>query len=187
MGILAVILAAGSGSRFEGPVHKLRHRLGDRPIFSHALDNMVGSGIEHRAVVTGAVDLSDLIHDATELHNPDWRDGQRGSVRVALDHARNLGVTSVVFGLGDQPFLAPESWLAVALHRTPIAVATYDGRRGHPVKIDSALWNQLDEQVTDPDSGFRDLMRLRPDEVGEVACKGNPADIDTAEDLDKWN
>lgn len=185
--VLGVILAAGAGTRFTAPGHKLRQPLGDRPVFSHALGHMLESGIGHHAVVTGAVDLGDLLGDTTELHNDQWRTGQLGSVRIALEHARRLGVEVVVFGLGDQPFLEPEAWWSVAIHPTPIAVATYGGRRGHPVAIHREMWDVLDETATDPDSGLRDVMRLRPDDVGEVACKGNPADIDTPEDLAKWS
>jgi CTP:molybdopterin cytidylyltransferase MocA len=186
---LGVLLAAGEGRRFAGPVHKLRADLAGKPVVAHSLDALLGSGIGACAVVTGAVPLGDLLHGATEIANPSWRTGQRSSVLAAIAHARALGMESVVFALGDQPFLTSEAWRMVAHDDSPLAVATYDGVRAHPVRMHRSLWDEFETLTPGPDgadAGVRTLMRLHPELVHEVACKGNPADIDTPEDLARW-
>lgn len=183
---LAVLLAAGAGTRFVDPQHKLLAPLRGRPVISHALQAMVDAGVGDCIVVHGAVDLASVVIDAELVHNPDWESGQRSSVLTALQFAADHGYDSVVIGLGDQPFISPESWCSVADADGAIVVATYDGVRGNPVKLDKAVWDLFHVTDGDADAGARTLMHLHPELVREVACKGVSADIDTPEDLAQW-
>ncbi|MDQ1368378.1 MAG: molybdenum cofactor cytidylyltransferase [Acidimicrobiaceae bacterium] len=200
---IAVVLAAGAGSRFEGPTHKLLAPWRGRPVVTWALEHALAAGLDRTWVVTGAVDLLDagvvplgvevLVHER-------WADGQATSLQVAVAAARTVhanaqpdprqdpqqdrqrrGIASLVVGLGDQPLISAEAWRAVAASvGRPIAVATYGGRRRNPVRIDRECWDLL---PTEGDEGARVLLRQRPELVMEVPCPSDPADIDTVEDL----
>lgn len=182
---LGVLLAAGGGSRFDGPTHKLLARLGDRSVIEHAIAGLVASAIGPVLVVTGAVELPDHCTGAevTVLHHPGWELGQATTLRAAIGFASDHGFDAVVVGLGDQPAIGVDAWRRVAASSSPIAVATYGGRRRNPVRLHRSVWPLL---PVDGDEGARVIMRMRPELVEEVPCAGSPADIDTQEDLARW-
>ncbi len=191
-----VLLAAGAGTRFEKKFHKLRARRTESgpTLLATALSNALAAAIGPVLVVTGALDeamlradtdVSRLLDHAlvSILHNTDWESGQASSVRCGIDAAGAMGVDAVVIGLADQPYIEPLAWRRVADGLGPITVATYDGRRGNPVKLHASVWGLL---PASGDEGARVLMRSRPELVVEVPCTGSPADIDTMEDLHRW-
>jgi CTP:molybdopterin cytidylyltransferase MocA len=190
--LVAVVLAAGGGTRFAGPTHKLLADLDGVPVVVRSVQAVCAAGLGPVVVVTGAVALDDVLADAGLLEqvrvveNPRWSEGQAGSLRTGLAEAERLGAAAVVVGLGDQPMVSEEAWRRVGHEDSdrPIAVATYDGRRRNPVRLHRSVWGELRE---DGDEGARELMRRRPELVVEVPCPGEPADIDTLEDLSRWS
>ena len=182
------MLAAGAGLRFSDKGHKLLAVLpavdGEPAgtVLDRALAHAIAADIGPVVVITGAIDPP-LPTGVARRHNAAWAQGQMSSVLAGVAAARELDAHSVVMGLGDQPGVSPADWRRVAATDGPIVVATYDGRRGNPVKLDSSVWDLLPESG---DEGGRSLMRIRPDLVREVPCTGSPADIDTVEDLRRW-
>jgi CTP:molybdopterin cytidylyltransferase MocA len=180
---VGVLLAAGGGIRFRGSTHKLLAPLGDSTVAGRSLDTARRAGFAHLVVVTGAVAL-ELPADVVEVTNPHWASGLATSLQAAIAHASALGAAAVVVGLADQPFVTVSAWRAVAASPAPIAVATYDGVRGNPVRLGAPTWPLLPAAG---DEGARALIRVRPELVQEVPCAGHPTDIDTTEDLARWS
>jgi CTP:molybdopterin cytidylyltransferase MocA len=175
----AVVLAAGGGTRFGGDGHKLLAPFRGRPLVAWALE--AASGLDELIVVTGAVEL-ELPAGARAVRNPRWAEGQATSLAAGIDAA--AGHDAVVVGLGDQPLIPVEAWQLVAASSAPIAVATYGGQRRNPVRFAAEVWDLLPREG---DEGARSVLRGRPDLVTEVACPGDPVDVDTQEDLATWS
>ena len=159
--------------------------LGGTPLIARAIAPALAAGLDELIVVAGAVDIADVVPaEATLLQNDDWEGGQATSLGVALDWCHRQHHAAAVVGLGDVPGLEAAAWRRVATHiGGPIVVATYSGRRGHPVRLDAAVWSLL---PSSGEEGARTLMSRRPELVVEVACSGSPMDIDTVEDLHRW-
>lgn len=181
--VVVVVLAAGAGRRFEGPGSKLAAAVAGRTVLDLALDHALAAGIGPVVAVVPAAGAYPLPPGVTELVNPRADAGQATSLGVGIDHARSLGAAAVIVGLGDQPGIEPAAWRAVAAVDAPIAVATYAGRFGHPVRLRADVWPQLPRSG---DRGAGDLLREHPELVTALPCDGSPFDIDTVEDLRQW-
>lgn len=181
-----LLLCGGEGSRFQASIHKLLHPIGHGLVVTYALDALFNASFDFTLVVDGAVTLGDYIKPGVILvHNPNWKAGMATSLQAGISRAEELGVDRVVVGLGDQPGILTQCWQAVGSSRErPIAVAAYHGERRNPVRLDSSIWGLLPKSG---DEGARALLRAYPELVEEVDCFGDPRDIDTVEDLIKWN
>ena len=139
-------------------------------------------------VVRGATDLPvpALAADTVQfVRNDRWDQGIATSMQAGIRRARHDGHAAVVIGLGDQPLVQARAWQLVArATTTPVAVATYEGQRGNPVRLSSLVWPLLPDSG---DEGAKVIMRRRPDLVVEVPCPGRSADIDTVDDLAEWS
>ena len=180
--VAGLVLAAGGGRRYGMP---------------KALVEYGGSLLVERAVRTAravcdpvlvvlgarAVDVwqtADLT-GATVLANRDWETGMASSLRTGLEGLRGWPgrVDAALVTLVDMPGMTPEALRTVAAHAHPgaLAVATYDGVRGHPVLLGREHWAGVAGSATG-DEGARRYLAAHA--VTEVDCTGlaDPVDLD---------
>jgi nicotine blue oxidoreductase len=184
--VSAIVLAAGGGSRFGGG--KLLAKLGGRPIIETVLHNLREAPVDEIIVVVGA-DAQRLrgvceAYGVRIVANEEWERGQSTSVLAGL---RACGGEAAVVLLGDQPFIgaeAVERLVSAFSEGAMVAVATYGGKRRNPVLFSREVWPLLEAELAG-DEGARSVLRRHPELVVEVPCEGvgDPADIDTREDL----
>lgn len=186
--IAAVILAAGTGSRFGGV--KPLAALDGHPLIDHVIEAARAAGVDHAVVVVGyeagkvTAHLHDL--DVEIVVNPDYARGQAGSVRVGIDALMSRSEIEVaVMLLADQPRIDPEvirRVVAVLDGGGDLARARYDDGGGHPVAIPRRTW-PLVRQRLKGDAGARQLFGEL--DIVEVPVAGPmPLDVDRPEDLD---
>jgi nicotine blue oxidoreductase len=181
--VAGVVLAAGEGRRFGGP-KAIAVYAGER-LVDRAVRLLREGGCDPVVVVAGAVALD--VPGATVVVNAEWRSGMGSSLRVGLTSVN--GVDAAVLVTVDTPWLGAEAVRRVrAAHRggAGVAVATYGGRRGHPVLLAHAHFAEA-AQLARGDVGARALLAARPELVTPVVCDGTgfPDDVDTPADLDR--
>lgn len=186
--VCAILLAAGSGSRFGGG--KLLAPYRGRSLIEASLANLAEAPVNETVVVVG--DDAGRLRPVCEpygvriVENPDWERGQSTSVRAGL-LALGPEVRAAVVSLADQPLVGPgavERLVSAFEGGAEVAVATYGGKRRNPVLFSRSVWPLLEAELAG-DEGARAVLRRHPDLVVEVPCDGvgHPADVDTAEDL----
>lgn len=181
----AVLLAAGEGSRHIGNQHKLLREIKGKPLVLWAVEAACAAGLAEVYVVTGAVDLADVLPEGVVIvENHQWAQGQGASLLAGVRTAERDGHSSVVVGLGDMPFVTPQDWQTVAAQPGPIVTAVYSKKRRPPVKLEAEVWPLL--PLFETDEGAKNLMRRRPELVTEIACDGEPTDFDTEADFRNW-
>jgi molybdenum cofactor cytidylyltransferase len=183
--IAGVILAAGGSERFGR--QKLLEHWGGEALIRHAVRAAVRSGLDQVVVVVGA-EREEVERALTDMPvrivvNEAWREGQAGSLRLALGTLPEQ-VEGAVFLLGDMPLIEPELVKALILeHRRtlgPIIAPTASGRRGNPVLFDRTTFRALAE--IRGDRGGRAIFdRFQVHEIpwDDTASK----DVDTLDDL----
>ena len=189
--IAGLLLAAGGGRRLGGrPKALLTHR--GRPRVEPAGAVLRAGGGTRVHVVLGAradeVRARAVLPHCVLVDNPAWEQDMGTSLRAGLDSLAGTGARAALVGLVDQPGIGPEAVARVlGAYRSPasLAVAAYDGVRGHPVLFGAAHWAGIAATATG-DRGARAYLKEHAERIALVEC-GDVAeayDIDTEADLE---
>jgi len=172
-----LVLAAGEGRRFGGP--KAPFVLDGERLVDRAVRVLRDGGCDPVVVVLGAW-VGD-VPGADVVTNEGWPDGMGSSLRVGLDHLAHTfdaDVDAALVSLVDLVGLTSDAVARLVASDAPLAAASYDGRRGHPVRFARALWPEVVGSAHG-DEGARGYLAEHPPALVEVA------DVASGEDLDE--
>ena len=187
MNVVAILLAAGSATRFGSDklLHALPH---DVPIAIQAARHMRAVFDENVIVVVrpGATHLSDLMRiEGCEVVTCDKAaEGMGASLACAVRAAG--GAEGFVVALADMPFIRSSSIAAVRdalVAGAPLVAPYFRARRGHPVGIAATFRNDL--EALEGDEGARKIIAANEKSLLKIPV-GDPGvlrDIDTPGDL----
>lgn len=181
-----IVLAAGSGSRFSGPLHKLAQTLGGSTVLGTTVAHAVQTQLPVLVVATAA--MVPLIagqlasRDMLVLSSQEAARGMGDSIAAGV--AERSGAPGWLILPGDMPLVQPATLLAVAtaLEHYAVVHAEHKGRRGHPVGFAAELYSELVK--LQGDEGARRIIARYPAYGLEVADRGVVLDVDTAADLE---
>jgi CTP:molybdopterin cytidylyltransferase MocA len=181
--VAGAVLAAGAGTRMGRPKAELI--VAGRRLLDRAATALRDGGCDPViAVVRDGTTVSDRVR---AVINPDPARGMRSSLSLAVDAAALAGADALAVLLVDVPGVAADAVRAVVAGWQPgrIAIASYQGTRGHPTVMAPDLWREA-LGAAGPDEGARALLKARPELVDEIEVAGDPTDLDTPEDMRRW-
>lgn len=180
-----VVLAAGQGSRFGGPGHKLAQPFDGLTVLGATVRRAIQSQLPVVVVTTAALApaVGRLLatRDIVVLSAVAAARGMAHSLAAGV--AERSGAPGWLLLPGDMPLVEPDSLLAVAaaLEHHAVVQAQHLGRRGYPVAFAAELYSEL--IMLDGDDGARRLIARYPAHGEAVADPGVLLDVDTPTDL----
>ena len=168
---IIIVPAAGRGSRFGGPLHKLEQPGEGGTVLGATLRHAIETQLPVLVVTTAA--LAPLVarqvatRDILVLSSGEAARGM--GYTIAAGVAERSGSPGWIVLPADMPLLRPSTVLAVAtaLEQHPVVYAQYRGRRGHPVAFAAELYSEL--ILLDGDDGARRVVARY--QIGRASCR----------------
>lgn len=185
--VVGVILAAGEGSRMGAVKQMLRFR--GRTILECVIDNAIASTLQKVVVVIGhRVDLIEPMltgKDVTIVINGEYKTGQSSSIKAGL-RALPEQTGAVLFMLGDQPLVTPETINLIVNafqdSHSHIVLPACNGKRGNPALFSRETFTRM--ETLSGDCGARPLFQEYAGHILQVPVGDRSIhfDVDTEED-----
>ena len=188
-GIWAIILAAGASTRMKK--QKLLLPFNGKTIIEEVVKNASKSVGSNIMVVLGShkeqVKAQIKNYGASFCVNENYMEGMLSSVICGFRALPDEIKAALIF-LGDQPQIPPQASTLVIeawkQSKKGIVIPTFNGRRGHPVLIETKYKTEIEK--LDPEKGLRTLSEKNKNDLFEVECEIPEIlrDIDTPEEYE---
>jgi len=184
-GIRAILLAAGSSTRFGS--NKLLHKIEGVEVAVLSARNLAAALPDTLAVIRSNAQLESVLR-AAGCHVVVCENADEGmGVSLACAVRASAEASGWIVALADMPFIQPSTITAIAdpvTRGAAVAAPVYRGQRGHPVCFSRSLRDEL--LSLKGDEGARRIFQRhgRPQNLVEVDDPGVLRDIDVQEDLD---
>jgi molybdenum cofactor cytidylyltransferase len=185
--IWAIILAAGASTRMKQ--QKLLLPFNGKTIIETVVENVARSVNSNIMVVLGSqreqIQEQIVNYPIKFCVNENYMNGMLSSAICGFRSLPGETKAALIF-LGDQPQIPPQvtdlvvkAWIQSG---KGIVMPTFNGRRGHPVLIETRYKSEIEH--LDPKKGLRTLSEKFKDDVFEVECNIPEIlrDIDTPEE-----
>ena len=192
--IPGIVLAGGRSSRMGRPKALLPIGGNGETFFDRVTRTLLDAGLDHVVVVVGAD--AEAIRAAVApragvriVDNPDHERGQLTSLVAGLDAIEGGHVEAALMTLIDVPLVSSATVRTLLSERrsrpAPIIRPVSNGRHGHPVIFDRALFVEL--RAADPRQGAKPVVRSHAAAIVDVPVddEGAFTDIDTLEDYER--
>jgi len=195
--ITGIILAAGLSRRFPG--NKLLYMWNGKPVIRWTVENALASRLDEIVVVLGhdAGRISSVLDDLgiVKVYNPYYMEGMSSSVKTGVRYVwekYGSDLEAVLITPGDTAWIPPEAYNMVIdafqenKGRKLIFVASYRGRRGHPILFDSVLVPEI-LAISEATRGLKFITRkyYYDTMIVETPYPGVALDLDTYNDLNR--
>ncbi|MCS7055530.1 MAG: nucleotidyltransferase family protein [Thermoflexales bacterium] len=187
--IAAIVLAAGTSSRYQG-ANKLLLPFKGSTVIRNTVQAAHDAGIAHLVVVTGhereRIEAELRTLPVTFVHNSHYLEGEMlSSVKAGLAYLEGSDVQAAFITPGDQPLLP--AWLFRRMRQAfeqgcgAIIAPKFGERRGHPVLIGRQWWPAA--RALPEGAQMRALLRDHPQAVAHILVNTDAVllDVDTPE------